>query len=316
MSSRVETFTTTAPAKIILFGEHAVVYGKPALAVPVTSVSVTVTVTPDTVTRLEALTTSAHLLPDNLNLDEITDPLLQMIVKTAQFFGEALPACRFSIASTIPVASGLGSGAAVSAALGRATAKALGRTISDPDLNALVYDIERIHHGTPSGVDNTVIVYQKPVFFVRGSPPQPFEVKKPARFLIADTGRTALTRESVGDVRKLYEANQAKIQPILDEIGTIVDLARQALSTGAIITLGHLMWSNHRCLQKLTVSSPELDNLVHAALEADALGAKLSGGGRGGNMIALVTPDKEDAVAEALKRAGAHNIIATTLEAS
>ncbi len=311
MSSPIE-FKATAPAKIILFGEHAVVYGKPALAVPVLSLFVTVTATPADATIIQAADLQQNL-PDGMGADEITEPLLRMITATAQHFGAQPPKMLFRIASSIPVASGLGSGAAVSAALGRAVALALDHDITPEALNGLVYDIERIHHGTPSGIDNTVIVYEKPVYFIRGQAPQTFEVGRPVRFLIADTGRTALTRESVGDVRKLFEANQPQIQPVLDAIGQVVDSARHALMQGDSGLLGQLMVENHRLLQILTVSSPELDHLVAAGLGAGALGAKLSGGGRGGNMIALVTPETEQTVAKALSKAGAVRVIATTV---
>lgn len=301
---------TTAPAKIILFGEHAVVYGKPALAVPVTGLSVTVTAIPDTHVRIEAADWS-QTLPDGLTPEAITDPLLRMIATVAQHFGTQPPKMCFQISSTIPVASGLGSGAAVSAALGRAVATALGHNISDETLNTLVYEIERIHHGTPSGVDNTVIVYQKPVFFIRGQLPQTFEVGKPIQLLIADTGKAALTKESVGDVRKLFEATPTVIQPVLDAIGVVVENAREALARGDVEALGQLMVENHALLKKLTVDSPELNQLVEAALAAGAIGAKLSGGGRGGNMIALITPETEARVSQALRDAGAVRLIST-----
>jgi len=309
MSSLVE-FKATAPAKIILFGEHAVVYGKPALAVPVSSLHVSVTATPADKTIIEAADLE-QTLPDGMSADELTDPLLRMISTTAHHFGMQPPKMRFSIASSIPVASGLGSGAAVSAALGRAVALALGQDISAEALNSLVYDIERIHHGTPSGIDNTVIVYEKPVYFIRGQNPQTFEVSHPIRLLIADTGRTALTRESVGDVRKLVMSEPSRINPILDAIAYTVDVARDALAHGDNVSLGRLMVENHALLQHLTVSSPELDRLVKTALDAGAIGAKLSGGGRGGNMIALVTPETESAVTAALILAGAVRVIST-----
>ena len=192
----------------------------------------------------------------------------------------------------------------------------MGHDILAEVLNGLVYDIERIHHGTPSGIDNTVIVYEKPVYFIRDQTPQTFEVNRPMRFLIADTGRTALTRESVGDVRRLVEANPSQIQPVLDAIGYGVDLARVALAQGDSALLGELMVKNHQLLQTLTVSSPELDHLVMAALGAGAVGAKLSGGGRGGNMIALVTSETEQAVGMALTDAGAVRVISTTVGGS
>src|SRR5688500_2666734 len=127
MSSSLWPLTTSAPAKVILFGEHAVVYGQPALAVPVSSLRVTVTVTP-----AEAPTFTAgewtRAFPADIAPVTLTDPVLKMAQATADHLGIAVPPARYEISSTIPAASGLGSGAAVSAAIGRAVALAAGKT--------------------------------------------------------------------------------------------------------------------------------------------------------------------------------------------
>jgi mevalonate kinase len=130
---------------------------------------------------------------------------------------------------------------------------------------------------------------------------------------VADTGKGALTKIAVGDVRKLYEANKEPTQLVLDAIGGIVKAARHALEQGDIPALGPLMLRNQVYLQQLTVSSSELDKLVDAAMNAGALGAKLSGGGRGGNMIALVTPESTDRVQSALLQAGAVRVFSTVV---
>lgn len=312
MLSPAEPHFTSAPAKIILFGEHAVVYGQPALAIPVSSLRVTVRITEDSQTSFVAGEWSRNV-PADITRTLVTDPLLKLARSTADFLGVPLPRARFEIHSDIPVASGLGSGAAVSAALGRAVAAAAGRTLSDSDLNALVYDIETLHHGTPSGIDNTVIVYERPVYFLRGQAPQPFDILKPLTLLIADTGKQALTKDSVGDVRALVETDPAYAMPRIERIGHITDEARTALACGDIDLVGRLMNENHGLLRELTVSSPELENLVNSALHSHAIGAKLSGGGRGGNMIALVEPHFEDDVRTALAAAGAVRVISTVV---
>lgn len=311
MSSLTDTITVSAPAKIILFGEHAVVYHQPALAVPLSAIRVTVTRTPAAAPIFCAGSWTREF-PADISEETLTDPVLKMAQATAKHLGITVPAARYEIASTIPPASGLGSGAAVSAAIGRAVAG--GHVLPASVLNALVYDIERIHHGTPSGIDNTVIVYEQPVFFVRGSEPALFDVGQPIHLLVADTGRSALTKESVGDVRALVESQPEFALSRIHAIGDIVASAREALASGNISQLGELMHQNHALLRDLTVSSPELEALVNAATQAGALGAKLSGGGRGGNMIALVTPEARAAVSAALTAAGAVRVIETTLE--
>jgi mevalonate kinase len=221
------------------------------------------------------------------------------------------PNLEIKITSTIPVASGLGSGAAVTVALTRALASHLNYAMTDEAVNAFAYEIEKLHHGTPSGIDNTVVTYARPVYFVKGQPIETFKAGEPFTIVIADTGIPAPTKESVGDVRKLWQANQKHWEKVFDEVADISFAARRVIEEGWIKMLGVLMDENHAWLQQMTVSSPELDHLVETARRAGAMGAKLSGGGRGGNMIALVSPEMAEEVSLALKEAGARNTIVT-----
>ena len=150
-----------------------------------------------------------------------------------------------------------------------------------------------------------------PVYFVKGQPIETFRVGQSFTLVIGDTGISALTRESVGDVRKLWEADKAKWEEVFGHIGRIARRARGIIESGMWEQLGELMNQNQTLLQEMTVSSPELDALMEAALSAGALGAKLSGGGRGGNMIALVRPETAEAVSSSLKDAGAKRTIIT-----
>jgi mevalonate kinase len=306
----------SAPAKVILFGEHGVVYGQPAIAVPVSSLRATATVEPNQ-PSVRGLRIAAADLNEMLPVEVGSDAMQNALVLMARLVLEALhvqpPDVTITVQSQIPLASGLGSGAAVSAALARALSQALGCPLDNARLNALVYEVEKIHHGTPSGVDNTVVVYEQPVYFVREHPMETISIGRPFSLLIGDTGHGALTRVAVGAVRELYNADQARIQPILDAVGSCVSAARQAIEQGNVSSLGPLMNQNHALLQDLTVSSLELDALVNAARDAGALGAKLSGGGRGGNMIALVTPETAPPVEAALRAAGAVRVISTTV---
>jgi len=315
--------TSSAPGKIILFGEHAVVYGRPALAVPVTQVHADVEV-------LDSASTGIliHALGINLHTELNTLPSdhpIASVIHNLFFLSRisSFPNLEINITSTIPVASGLGSGAAVTVALTRALSAHINFPMTDDEINSFTYEIEKLHHGTPSGIDNTVVTYAKPVYFVK-QPPSPagggargegeintFKVGKPFTIVIGDTGISAPTKESVGDVRKLWEANKPKWESVFNKVAEISITARRAIETGKWELLGELMNENQALLQEMTVSSPELDQLVSAARNAGALGAKLSGGGRGGNMIALVKPDEAEAVARSLVEAGAKNTIIT-----
>ncbi len=303
----------SAPGKIILFGEHAVVYNRPALAVPVTQIHVDVEVSdsPRAGIWINASDVDLHAELNSLPSDH---PIGSVILRLFQLFDiSQFPALDISIASTIPVASGLGSGAAVSVALIRALALHVAYPLTNVQVNELVYEIEKLHHGTPSGIDNTVITYNKPVYFIKGQPIETFKVGKPFTIVIADTGISALTKESVGDVRGLWLRDTVNFENFFNEIAQISLIARRSIESGKPEQLGELMDQNHELLQNLTVSCSELDKLVDTARSAGALGAKLSGGGRGGNMIALVEQAKAEFVASALISAGAKRTIITEI---
>lgn len=353
-----------AAGKVILFGEHAVVYGRPALAVPVTQVWAEAVV--EQAIPGAGLTVYAADLDEEIVLRSApADHPLAAAVRLAlaevgglrtgagdqesgvrsqapevggqEAFGLQPPTAnlqpltsnlppepdwRITIRSTIPVASGLGSGAAVSAAIVRAVVAATsdrrqstvnGQPLALPvaTISALVYEVERLHHGTPSGIDNTVIAYEQPVYFVRGRPPEPFAIGRPFTLVIADTGIRSPTRLAVGDVRASWQAEPARFEALFDAVAAIVEAARIAIAAGEPEKLGPLMDENHALLREIGVSCPELDALVAAARSAGAVGAKLSGAGRGGNMIALVTTFTAETVADALRAAGATRVIVT-----
>ncbi len=310
----VEYAEASAPGKIILVGEHAVVYGAPAIALPVSTVRVTVSVTPAVGGSGITFRSDAGGQTRPLDLSEDSrDPIAQMVRSTLSCAGVSGVDFSLQLNSQIPVASGMGSGAAVSTAIGRAVSRALRFQLSDEQLNQLVYEVEKLHHGTPSGIDNTVIVYEKPIFFQREHPIRSFLVSAPFVFLIADTGISAPTKAVVDDVRILCQRYPSFVGCLIDEIAHIVGAAHDALALGQEDRLGALMLSNHALLQTLGVSSLELDVLVSAAVSAGALGAKLSGGGRGGNMISLVHREDVDVVTAALLTSGAVRVTSLLL---
>jgi mevalonate kinase len=283
--------------------------------VPVTQVQATATVS-------ENSRGGVWIEAPNINLSSALDrlapdhPLVAVINSVFSSLGITRPpACTVYLQSTIPVASGLGSGAAVSVAILRALSAFLGQPLSDEQVNRLAFEAEKIHHGTPSGIDNTVVTYARPVYFVKGQPIKTFRVGASFTLVIGDTGISAPTKESVAAVHVLHEAYASRLEKVFDQVGEIVWDARQAIERGDTVALGTLMDANHALLQEMTVSNAELDQLTEAARKSGALGAKLSGGGRGGNMIALVLKEKAAGVAEALLAAGAKRTIITTVRA-
>jgi len=304
---------SSAPGKAILFGEHAVVYGEPAIAVPVTQVEATATVTPAAPGR--GLTLIAVDLDQSFSLVKGPQdaPLVVAARLTLDHVSAPVPDATLTVESSIPIASGLGSGAAVSTALVRALASFVGVPLTAAEVSGLVYEVEKIHHGTPSGIDNTVIAYGRPTYFVRGAAagPELLSVGAPFRLLIADTGVPSPTKRVVDQVRKGWEREPDRYGALFERIGGVAREGRRRIEAGDVDALGPLMDENQSLLVDLGVSSPRLDVLIEVARSAGAAGAKLAGAGQGGNMLALVRPEMLDEVAAALERAGAVRTIRT-----
>lgn len=302
-----------APGKVILFGEHAVVYGRPAIAVPVTQVGARVTVERGVGGILvQAKDLGLSHTMGQAPVDEALEPVVSLVESTLEYLGVRLPPpLVITITSTIPMARGLGSGAAVSTALVRGLGEHFGRELSPEEVSALVYEAEKFHHGTPSGIDNTVISYGHPIYFVRGEPPQTFKVGKPFLLAIGDSGVKSPTKVVVEEVRRRWEREPSRYEPLFDQIGQVVERAKEEMEGGNLEGLGSLMDENQALLRDLGVSSPQLDGLVKVAREAGALGAKLSGAGRGGSVIALIEERTREAVTTALERGGVQGVITT-----
>ena len=304
-----------APGKVILFGEHAVVYGQPAIAVPVTEVQAQATVVPGRAGQ--GVVIDAVDLKRRIPVREAddSDPLAHIVrLALNEIDPELDPDLSISVTSTIPIARGMGSGAAISTAIVRALAKHLKRWFPSQAISDLVYQTEILYHGTPSGIDNTVIAFEKPVYFVKEVTRQVFWVGTPFLLAIADTGVESSTKEVVGDLRRRYQAEPSRYDPIFDRVGEIAVAAQSAIERGEVDALGQLMDENHTHLQAMGVSCPELDRLVSAAREGGALGAKLSGAGWGGNMIALVSAETQGRVDMMLRLAGATQVIVTRVQ--
>jgi mevalonate kinase len=316
----VSTLTIAhAPGKIILVGEHAVVYGRPAIAVPISEVRAEASV--EDANRGQGTIIVAEDLGQTILVQEqmkdSPHPLAVAVTTTLDHLNLRRDQdLTITVRSQIPMASGLGSGAAVSAALARAVAQHFSRELSAEEISLLVYQVERIYHGTPSGIDNTVIAYERPVYFVRNRRPETFPLGRAMDLLIADSGQPSSTKQVVAAVRQARRQSRARYESLFDQVGEIAAGVRGALEEGDLARVGRMMDENHALLQALEVSSSRLDSLVQAARDHGASGAKLSGAGRGGNVIALVTQETRDEVGRALLSAGAERLISTRIPAS
>jgi mevalonate kinase len=304
-------FTASVPGKIILFGEHAVVYGEPALAFPIFSLQSRTVVNPALQSPSGEINLDAPDIDLSNKVENLDDshPLKAAILEVLE--GRDLlssPACNIIVNSTIPTGSGLGSGAAVSCSLIRAYSAFLGKRLSDEQVSRKAFEIEKIHHGTPSGIDNTVIAHQKAVYYQKGDPFTFLEIKQPFNILIADSGKPGDTLKAIQAVRQGWEEQPEHFNNIFDEIGLISQNARKVLETGYFQDLGALMNQNHKLLIELGISTPELDLMVETAQKSGALGAKLSGGGLGGHIVVLVDQEVE-LISQQLIQAGAKSVI-------
>jgi len=214
-------------------------------------------------------------------------------------------AIKITFGGDLVAASGIGASAASCVALARALSDEFALGFFDDRINEIAYEGERAYHGTPSGVDNTAATYGGLLWFVRGKPIERISIKRPVEIVMGNTGIVANTEAAVKGVRERKERNPKKYEKIFNETNELANAARKALLDHDLRVVGKLMDENHRQLQAIEVSCKELDHLVELARANGAYGAKMTGGGLGGNMVAL-TPGKDlqDKVARAIKKDG------------
>ena len=199
----------------------------------------------------------------------------------------------------------MGSSAATSTAVCRALSGHLGVDLAANEISELVFEAEKIVHGTPSGIDNTVVAYEMPVYFIKGQNPETFEPGKLFRLVIGDTGIEASTKETVANVRKAWQNEPGLMEGYFDEIEKITRNGKIAIESGNAEQVGELMDKNHELLNSIGVGHKILEELVEIAREKGALGAKLTGGGGGGNIVALAEDKKtQKKICEAITEAG------------
>lgn len=271
----------TSHGKIILIGEHSVVYGKPAIAIPLKSVSLDVYIEESDKNHIQCKFFEGELCESSEDLLGIKT-LIEKFLEEYNIDNKI----KISIESDIPNERGMGSSAASSVGVARALFNYFDIKHTEEDILEWANISEKIIHGNPSGIDINVIMNNKSVYFIRDKKIETFPINLDAYLVIGDTGIKGKTKESVSDVKKLLDKD-TKYMEYVENLSILSDEARSYIENRDLENLGNTMNKAHENLQKLEVSSKELDEMVNIANENKALGAKLTGGGRGGCMIAL-----------------------------
>ncbi len=308
-----EAITASAPAKVILFGEHFVVYGEPAIVLAIDKRAyASVQLRKDR--RIHISSTKLRISGTfkgqkfqaerggskaRVKLAPVRNAVLQVLEKAQKKVGVDI-----KIDSDIPVSAGLGSSAAVATSTILAVSKLLEIELSRDQIFRMAYKSERLVHGTPSGIDPAISTYGGMLGFQRGKNFVPLNIETEVPLVIGNTKVQRSTGELVAAVRRMKENYSAVIDPIIETGGKIALGAVGALRNNNLQAVGDLMNINHALLCAVGVSHQALERLVYAARKAGALGAKLTGGGGGGCMIAVADEKKTRRIKNAIERVG------------
>ena len=295
--------TASAPGKLILFGEHFVVYGLTSIAAAIDSR------TTATVER----SAEYELIDDRPETPgykkEKAAQQADSVKRMLRAVGLEGTPVRIVLAGDLVAASGVGASAASCSAIAAALNAEFNLGLSLDRINEIAYEGEKGYHGTPSGIDNSCSTYGGFIRFQKDpgtgkNKIEPIEFSRPLTVVVGNTGITSDTAKVVEGVRDRRSRELERFDTIFVEYQRIVSEAESALKMGNLEKVGLLMNKNHELLRDIGVSCPELETLVELARKNGALGAKLTGTGKGGLMIALVTERTRERIARAMERAG------------
>ncbi len=309
----------SAPAKVILFGEHFVVYGEPAIVLAIDKrahVRVRLREDPRIYINSNSLELSGFFTGDSFQPErggkEARGKLepIKIAAQKVLDASEEKAGVDIEVLSQIPVAAGLGSSAAVAAAVAAGVSQLLDLKMPKEKIYSIALEAERFIHGTPSGIDPAISTYGGAILFQKSKGIMPLKADIDLPLVVGDTGIKRSTGDMVAELRRRRARYPSVINPVLKVGGEIVRGGVKALKSGDIQALGELMNMNQGLLSAVGVSNEPLERLIYAAREAGALGAKLTGAGGGGCMIALCHEEKLKDVAEAVKDVGGTAFIA------
>ena len=293
--------------KVILFGEHFVVYGVPGIVSAIDS-----TADAEVKKSINGITIRDERKGSKGYAEEKKAQQLESIDRILRAMGIEPKTMSFNIwlGGNLPGFSGLGASAASSVAIARAIAEEYGKKFSDEKINDIAYEAEKAYAGTPSGIDNTAATFGGLLWFKKNmsggsNTITTLRIREPVEIVIGSTGVVANTKAMVEGVAERKRKHPEKYDLLFEQAEAIALIARKALHEFDLKKVGKLMDQNHILLQEIEVSHEKLDYLVDVARKQGAYGAKLTGGGGGGCMVAL-TPGKElqARVAKAIENEG------------
>jgi len=308
-----KTVTASAPAKVILFGEHFVVYGQPAIVLAIDKrASATAQMRKDTrisidsgdlgvagIFKGERYQAKKGGIKGRVKLEPVRSVILQVLERAEKKKG-----IDVHIQSDIPVSAGLGSSAAVATSTVLAVSTLLGMELPKPEIFRIAYESERLVHGTPSGIDPAISTYGGALQFQRDKDFVNLNIEANIPLVVGNTEVQRSTGELVARVRQMNDKFPSIMRLMVVTSARIASEGVEALRTGNLQTVGTLMNINHALLCAIDVSHESLERLVHTARKSGAYGAKLTGGGGGGCMIALAEEKKLGKVMAAIQKAG------------
>lgn len=279
----VNSATGTSHAKIILIGEHSVVYHQPAIALPLPSIQ--------TIATLNTTPSGHQIISESFTgeLDQLPVQMLgiqRLIEQLMERFADHQNGWVLKITSQIPQERGMGSSAAVAVAITRAFFNFYETPLERTELLELAKIEEVETHRNPSGLDAATVSSDQPLWFIKGESGQAFPLNLSGVLVIADTGIKGATKAAIQAVKEKLATDPTAHERI-KHLGELTKAAKQAVIDNNLEMLGQILDNAQLDLQALKVSSSELNHLIQVANRAGALGAKLTGGGRGGCMIAL-----------------------------
>lgn len=301
-----------AQSKLILIGEHSVVYGEPAIALPFPLIGVEA--------KLEYFPGDIYLKSDLYEgpIDEAPRLLLGIVSAIEYTLKELnLPNKNLliKVESTIPPGKGLGSSAAVATAVVKALFAYSGETYTKQQILEYANIAETHAHGSPSGIDSVTVNSAEPVWYEKEKPIDYIKVAGEFHFVVADTGREADTKTAVATVKSLMKSTPEKIEKTINRLGEITHQVRDSLESSSKQVLGTLLSEAQKELVTLGVSDLGLNKLIKLALDEGALGAKLTGAGNGGCIIALAKNDQHSKyLTKKLLKAGVESVWPFTLK--